>query len=223
MKWDILILTMPSRKVYLKNLVKILDPQVNGRDVSYLIRMCDPNYTLGENRDMLMRASDGHYVSFVDDDDGLPDDFVSTILPLLDGVDYVGFNLQCYIDGKPLDKVTRHSLQYKGWYEDETGYYRDISHVNPMRRSLALLEPFEGGHGEDQRWADRMRARDVLRTEHYLDCVMYRYYFRTRKNMGRPCPKCGSDSTVLLETETWCNGCANQFDPVPRRRSCLWA
>jgi hypothetical protein len=223
-KWEILILTMPSRYEFLRHLMMCLAPQCAGNPiVSIRIRTCDPKYTLGENREMLRRASEAHYVSFCDDDDLVSTDYISSVLPpLLDGVDYVGFNVQCYIDGEPLEKVTRHSLRYEGWYEDETGYYRDISHINPIRRDLALLESMEGGHGEDVRWADRMRARGVLKTERYIDRVLYHYYFRTRKNMGKPCPKCGSTSTVLVGEGTACNGCGVEFDRHPEQKSCLW-
>ena len=223
MKWEILILTMPTRYEFLRRLMMCLAPQCSGNpNISVRIRTCDPKYTLGENRDMLRRASEAHYCSFCDDDDLVSTDYISSILPLMDGVDYIGHNLQCYVDGEPLGKVTRHSLVYRGWYETDEFYARDISHINPIRRDLALLEPMEGGHGEDVRWADRMRARGVLKTERYIDRVLYHYYFRTRKNIGKPCPKCGSTSTVLVGEGTACNSCSAEFDRHPDQKSCLW-
>jgi hypothetical protein len=222
-KWELLILTMPTRVEFLRRLLISLEPQcASNPEVSIRIRTCDPRYTLGENREMLRRSSEASYLSFVDDDDGVDPEFVSTILPLLDGIDYVGFDVQAYIDGKPLVKITHHSLRYDGWYETDEFYARDISHINPMRRDLVLLEAFEGGHGEDVRWADRMRARGVLKTERYIDRVLYHYYFRTRKNIGKPCPKCGSTSTVLVGEGTVCNACSLSFDRHPEQKSCLW-
>lgn len=223
MKLEILVLTMFSRHDFLNRLHRVLDPQLDWKNSGSYYRLCDPQYSLGENRDMLRRCSHAEYIVFIDDDDMIPADYVSTILPLLDGVDYVGYDVQCSIDGKPLDRVTRHSLKYGGWYEDENGYYRDISHINPIRRDLALLEPMEGGHGEDKRWADRMRARGVLKTEHYIPRVMYQYLFRSEKHYTETCPQCGSKSVVKLEQTSFCNGCAFQFNPVPEvRKSCLW-
>jgi hypothetical protein len=221
-KLELLVLTMPSRSAFLSDLLASLEPQCFGHSAGVLVRMCDPAFTLGENRDMLLRSSGAEYVCFVDDDDKISPQYVAQIMPHLDGVDYVGFDLQCYIDGTALPKVTHHALKYGNWYEDENGYYRDISHINPMRRELALLESFEGGNGEDERWAGRMRARQVLKTEHVIDKVLYRYYFRTRKNIGKPCPECRSTSTVLVETGTHCNGCGILFDPAALRKSCLW-
>lgn len=221
MRLELLCLTMLSRGEFLRRLILCLAPQMAGRsDVFLRIKNCDPSLTLGENRDQMLKSATGDYVAFVDDDDLVSDDYISSIMPLLDGVDQIGFELQCYIDGKPLDKVTHHTLRAGGWYEDEKGYWRDISHVNPMRRELVLLEPFEGGHGEDQRWADRLRGK--VKTEHHIPRVLYHYYFRTRKNMGGPCPKCGSTSTVLVEIGTHCNSCSHLFDGHPIRKSCLW-
>jgi hypothetical protein len=185
--------------------------------------MCDPTYTLGENRDMLLRSSQSEYVAFFDDDDFPDAHYLETILPLLNGVDYIGFQVQCYINAMRLPKKTYHSLAYGSWLENDDGFYRDISHINPMRRELALAEPFEGGHGEDVRWADRMRKRGVLKTEHVIPQVMYHYYFRSQKNRGEPCSNCQSESTVIVEQGTWCNGCGILCEVHAPRRSCLWA
>jgi Glycosyl transferase family 2 len=225
LKFELLTLTMPTRKNYLSRLMQGFSVQRSGHryDFAHRIRMCDPTYTLGENRDMLLRASQGEYVAWFDDDDWPNSHYLQEVMPLLDGVDYVGFDVQCYIDDIPMDRVTHHSLKYGGWYEDGTGFYRDISHINPMRRELALLEPFEGGHGEDVRWAERMRKRSVLKTEHTIERVMYHYYFRTKKNQAEPCSNCQSESTVLVEHGSWCNACGVLFEVHPVRKSCLWS
>lgn len=224
MKFQLLCLTMPTRAEYLHRLTLSLDLQLSRRpDVALLIRTCDPTLTLGVNREILRRESTAEYIAFMDDDDLPASDYIDTILPLLDGSDYVGFDLQCYIDGKPIDRVTKHSLAYGGWYETDECYARDISHVNPIRRDLALVEPMEGGHGEDKRWADRMRARGIVKTENYIPRVMYHYFFRSEKHYTETCPQCGSKSVVKLEQMSFCNGCAFQFNPVPEaRKSCLW-
>jgi hypothetical protein len=128
----------------------------------------------------MLEKSVGEYVCFVDDDDLVADDYVSTILPLLDR-DYVGFKVQLYNDGVP-DLPTYHSLVYEHWFQNNHGYYRHISHLNPIRRELALLVPMEGEVGEDHRWADRLYATGKVKTEHFIDRVMYHYYSRSVKN-----------------------------------------
>lgn len=222
-KLEILILTMKTREKYLRRILDCLEPQATP-EVKITVRMCDPNYTLGENREMLRRASVGEYIAFVDDDDVVACDYVETLLPLLNGVDIIGFECQLYVDGKLDMHRDFHTITAGSWYNTETAFYRDISHLSPIRRELALMAPMEGGHGEDGRWADKMRALGVVKTEHYVDKIMYYYLFRNGKNRGPKCPHCQrNDCTVMVEAGVHCNGCGQLFDPREvTQKSCLW-
>lgn len=219
MKLSILTLTMPTRTSFLAKLKSNLAPQLTP-EVEWLVRICDPKYSLGENRDMLRRCSRAEYISWIDDDDRVSDDYVSSILPLLDGVDQIGFEVELWADGVKDPKRDIHSLSMWGWFDTPTHYNRDISHLQPMRRELALSEPMEGGHGEDKRWADRMRGK--VKTEHYIDKVLYYYLFRSGKDRASKCPRCQSVMTVHLATNDWCNQCGNEFSPHDTQKSCLW-
>jgi hypothetical protein len=161
--------------------------------------MFDPSLSLGQNREIMRQDSNADWIAFCDDDDLLAEDYYETILPLLDGVDYIGHRIQIYLDGK-LDRPTYHSLKYPGWTTQDGAHYRDISHVNPMRRELALLCPMEGGVAEDFRWAAAMRATGKVKTEHYIDRAMYYYYFRSDKSDAPPnLPVVKSEDAVRLE------------------------
>lgn len=225
MLWTIMVLTMPTRKQYLRRLLDALEPQIeNHPDVEIMIRMCDPMLTLGENREIMRQQATGMYQNFCDDDDLPSCEYVKTILPLLDGVDIVGFECALYVDGELDPHRDFHTITAGSWYNTPSCFYRDISHLSPIRRELALLAPMEGGHGEDGRWADRMRALGVLKTEHYIaDKIMYYYLYRNGKNRGVICTKCGRDSTVMVEEGTFCNACGtliNRRDVA--QKSCLW-
>lgn len=160
----------------------MLDPQlVSG--VELRIKTCDYNLSLGENRYSMLEEAVGDYVSFVDDDDLVSPNYVSSILPLLGDVDYVGFQLQLFIDGRA-EKPTYHSLEYEEWYEDSEGFYRDISHLNPIKREIALQVPMSGNLGEDSRWASGLRNKQLVKTEKYIDDIMYFYYWRSNKKDG---------------------------------------
>jgi len=178
--WSILILTQPARATFLGKLLGVLGPQLEKRldEVELVIRVFDKNLLLGENREIMRQAAKGRYIAFVDDDDLVPANYVEKILPLLDGIDYIGFRLQAYTDGVPMIP-TFHSLQHEFWYSTEKAHFRDISHLNPMRRELALVVPMSGRKGEDFRWANAMREKGIVKTERYIDEVMYHYYYRT--------------------------------------------
>jgi len=236
MKFEILILTQPSRAQFLARLLAVLKPQVeeHPEEVKVTVRMFDPTWDLGTNRQLMREQSAGEWSAFIDDDDLIPASYVSTILPLLDR-DYVGFQLQMYSDGEK-QKPTYHSLRYKEWNADQHGYYRHISHLNPIRRDLALRVKMSGGFGEDERWSTQLHNLEIVKTEHFINEVMYYYYWRSNKNdypgpafqipvtqarynpidqqqfivgQRRPvCPECGSTATALAGGMRRCNQCA---------------
>jgi hypothetical protein len=182
---------MPLRKVLLDRLLGVLEPQLhNEHNVELIIRESDAAIPVGENRELMRRQARGEYISFIDDDDLVPPHFVARILPRLlhpdgAGVDYIGFNLEWRLDGE-FGCIEKRSLkfnhpQHGGVWNDRDGRYRDLSHVNPMRRELALRAPMAGWPGEDNRWADAIRALRVVKTEHYLDETLYYYLTRSKK------------------------------------------
>lgn len=237
-KFSILILTQPSRREFLKRLLATLKPQVDKvKGVEIDIRMFDPALSLGNNRQVMRENARGEYSCFVDDDDLVPDNYVELILSCLGGgVDYVGFRMQCYVDGTAL-QPTYHSLKYNKWYSDSNGHYRDLSHLNPIKNDLALKVTMAGGYGEDSRWSEDLRKLDVVKTEAYIAQCMYLYYVRTTKNdddfnfqyparkitlppvtypvveLKKECPidNCRSVAVTIFSNGFRCNECGHQF------------
>jgi len=233
-KWSILVLTQPSRTVLLSRMMACLLPQVRkAPGAEIVIGFFNNSLCLGDQRQRMVKAAEGEYVSIVDDDDLVAPDFIDRILPLLDGVDQVGFRLQQFTDGVP-NKPTLISLRYNGWYDDAQAEYRDIMQLCPLRRELALMAKHEGPPGEDARWAFALSKLGVVRTEHFVDAVMYVYYLRTGKTdspgtIGAPpwqvpkeaqagpassvsqvCPHCGSTCVVPSNGQAVCNQCQHQ-------------
>lgn len=181
--WDILIATLGQRVDRFENLICSLMPQVRAYSGAVRVTALYNNgeHSLGEIRQALIETSDARYVSFIDDDDVIPSYFVSEVMSaiyhptwLANPVDYVGWQMQCYVDGSPL-KPTFHSLRYDRWYDDANGYYRDVSHLNPTLRERTLHADFRLGEPpEDVSWVDQVRGQ--LKTETYVDKVMYHYY-----------------------------------------------
>jgi hypothetical protein len=186
MKWSILIATLARREDKLGLLLADLAPQIDkaGGQVEIVAYRNNGEHPLAHIRQSLVESAVGEYISFVDDDDRVPEYYVSEVLPLLDGVDYIGFRMQAYLDGVPY-KPTFHSLRYAGWSEDADGFYRDTSHLNPVRTVLARQCDFRRTDPpEDVAWADQLR--DLAITEHYIDRVMYHYYSSAHDSAWRP-------------------------------------
>lgn len=184
-KLSILVLTVSNRKEYLNRLMSVLKPQITD-EVELLIESDSGENSIGKKRNSLISKSIGEYVCFVDDDDVVSSDYVSKILNSLnDDPDCVGIHLLHFNDGV-LGGFTYHSLRYKTWFESpETSlgikrYYRNPNHLNPIKRSIAVLCPFpEVSWGEDRNYS--MNVLQHLKTENYIIEPIYYYMFRSNK------------------------------------------
>ena len=185
MLWSILIASHSSRTEKLFRLVEGLAGQL-APDVEVVV-FWNRGGVLGELRQALSDDAHGEYVSFVDDDDRLPEYHVTEVLSALRlKPDYVGFNVEVTDIagqiGKPGKRyVAEHSLRHARWYQKRDRFFRHVSHLNPIRKDLALLAPWEGQYSEDHRWADRVRP--FVKTEVFIDRIMYLYDFDHRTSL----------------------------------------
>lgn len=179
--WDILICTIPHRHWKLLVLLEILDQQMMPGAAVRLYRD-NTELPVGVKRQRLLESSNADYVSFVDDDDMVPGDYVPRIMDALGRrPDYVGFPVRISEDGVP-QPMAQHSLRHPGWRTVEHGtggLLRDISHLNPIRRELALLGDFDiagsDRYAEDYQWARQVRESGRVKTEEWIDEPMYFY------------------------------------------------
>jgi hypothetical protein len=182
--WDILIATIPHRHEKLCGLLAGLDRQIMIAPPAYYLSdagvlLYRDNLTLsiGEKRQALLEASAAEYVSFIDDDDRVFPEFVHAVrTALAERPDYVGFAV-AYTESGEFQYRAEHSLRYPGWHQWPEKAVRDISHLNPVRRELALLGQFAGRSSEDHAWAEQVRASGLVREESYIPQPMYDYRF----------------------------------------------
>lgn len=183
-KLSILIATLGERtNRFVALMIELLKQKTD--EVEILAYWNNGERPLGEIRQALVDNAKGEYVCFVDDDDRLPEYYVKEILKAIKKKpDYIGWQMQLYHDGQKM-KPTYHSLQYKKWHEDDKGYYRDISHLNPIKRNIAKKVSFvvEKGTAEDAPWAQKVRKFVV--TEEYIDKPMYFYWHETHESRWR--------------------------------------
>lgn len=182
MKWMILIATIGRRRDKLAKLLDHLTPQTEPYrgDVEVRAYWNNGERPLAEVRQALVEfaADDGaEYISFIDDDDTPSEVYVDMVMRALEhSPDYVGWRMQHYADGRP-SKPTYHSLAYGRWYDDDEGYYRDISHLNPIRTELAMKADFRHtSPPEDVAWCDQLRGKLLSEVVIAPTVVMYHYY-----------------------------------------------
>jgi hypothetical protein len=183
--WTILIPTIPERAPLFARLMDALLPQLEpyaGR-ARVLARRNVGAIPLGELRDLMLRATDAEYVCFVDDDDMVPDYYVAEIMNALDSrPDHVGFRMDYTTDaeGRIGHEIVDHSLTWGKWGRSASGQlYRDLTHVDPIRRDIALRGSFglaRRGRAEDRVWCKQIRPFFAGGfSEVYIDKIMYYY------------------------------------------------
>lgn len=182
-KLSICICTNPFRAREFERLCEALAPQVDKHKgaVEVLVFWNNFEYSLGYLRQKMLEDARGEYICHIDDDDMVPDDYCDTIVPLLDGVDYIGFQVDFYDRGKKM-KPVYHDLNYASWYEDERGYYRGVTHLNPTRTEIARQSEFPLRYtvGEDAHWAAGVPAK----TQHVIDRPMYYYWHNGKESVA---------------------------------------
>ena len=180
--WSLLIATHVARHRPFELWLRSLGPQVlPGMEV--VVYWNRGGLNIGTYRQALLDESRGEYVSFADDDDRLPPYFCSEVMAALASKpDYVGFELKFTDRSRPTQRTGRafHSLENNGWSTEPRGYLRDITHLNPIRREIAMKGTFEGIRGEDRQWAEQIRP--YVKTQVYVDRVMYFYDYNRRKS-----------------------------------------
>ena len=181
--WTILVPTLGQRRNLLQRMLAGLMPQVEaatGR-VDVLAYWNNGEVSLADTKQALLNAAAGDYISFVDDDDTVADDYVPSILDALQcRPDYVGLKMQVYESGRPF-VLSHHSLSHGGWMNEGAEYYRrDITCANPMRTDIARTARFDvvdRGQAEDVPWVSQLRAGGLLRSEVFIDRVLYHYWW----------------------------------------------
>ena len=142
---------------------------------------------IGAKRNALIVNANGEYITFVDDDDVVSEDYVELVLKAIeDKPDVVGIHLLHFEDGVHRG-LTYHSLKYDHWWDEVNkdnpqlkNYYRNPNHLNPVRKEYAVRTMFpEINMGEDKQYS--MGILRYLKTESYIPNPIYTYLFRTRK------------------------------------------
>lgn len=179
--WTILVPTLGQREHLFARLMGVLLPQLGeyeGR-VRVLAWRNNGYPSISEIRDTLLVSTDADYVSFVDDDDLVPEYYVAEIVNAIgERPDHVGFKMEYSTDDQHRE-IVDHSLRWGKWGRTLDGkLHRDVTHVDPIRRDLATRARFavRPGRAEDRVWVKQVRQH--LATEVYIDKIMYYYLFR---------------------------------------------
>lgn len=194
-KLSVLILSIPSRIEKVTALLSNLEKQLGDRrSVEILVLTDNRSQTISEKRNILLRAARGQFVCFLDDDDGVSNDYIDELLKAIaqnSKVDCISFNQFCMIDGEPMDVEFGIGNPHGALWRDpkKAGLLGDIKrppyHMCLFRREIAQSEEFLGlqgkngqSYGEDIDWLLRLYPK--VQTETHVDLPLHMYIYDSK-------------------------------------------
>lgn len=181
--WSILIATLASRRDKLARLLAHLLPQCEADGRVEVVGFWDNGERpVAAKRQALLVSAAGRYVSFVDDDDTVDPRFVFHVSAAMAGdPDYVAFEHAYYVSGMRQPQRVLTGLHYGTWYSTPEVLARDITHINPVRTSIAQQADFtarpsaEGG-SEDWTYTETVRRLAKTEAEAAPGRALYHYF-----------------------------------------------
>jgi glycosyltransferase involved in cell wall biosynthesis len=190
---SILILSIPSRIDEATRTIKKLEDQLgNRRSVEILVFTDNRSQSISEKRNVLLRAARGKFVCFLDDDDGVANNYVDLLLTAIKEnptVDCITFDQFCSLDGEPMNVSFGMGNPHGQLWRNEEGLLGDIKrppyHMCLWKRDLAQSEEFRPmfaangqSYGEDIDWL--MRLYPKVQTEYHIPEPMHMYVYNSK-------------------------------------------
>lgn len=185
MKLSILIPTITGRENLLERLLNLISEQRQWTElgVEIVIEKDNRQKSIGEKRNLLLSKATGEYSVFIDDDDIIPDYYLKEIeTAIKENPDTIGFK-GSYSENGIQKKEFIHSITNHEYSETMYYFYRPPNHLNPIKTSIA--KQFRFPHKnlfEDTDWAMQIQKSGLLKTEVFIDKIMYNYNYVSNKN-----------------------------------------
>ena len=197
MLWSILICSLVERKDSLERLLLQLDTQLSAiltkvevkvegnfqmydyGEVEILIMTDNRELPVGSKRNLLIDTAIGQYISFIDDDDLVGDNYASSILNSIKAgagrTDVIVFEAERFENGR-LDRKVKYGTEFHRDYSDIKFHYRLPNHLMVWKREIALKVKFRDiNFGEDSFWARDMKRH--IRRQQKITEVLYFYLY----------------------------------------------
>lgn len=185
MKLSILIPSTHSRRnTFLPKALEMVYGQWEGLDikqqneVEILFLVDNKKMALGTKRNELVDIAQGEYVVFVDDDDRIEPNYISTLLEAIEmQPDVVTFLASVSINGAH-PKICNYSTRHERDFNSSDAYLRLPNHICCVKRSIAIQVDFLPVlRGEDADYAKKIKP--FLKDEVHISQVLYHYDFNS--------------------------------------------
>jgi len=174
MKLSILTSTIPGRELQLAELIAKLEAQIGELPVEHLVLCDNKRRSIGAKRQALVDIARGEYIAFVDDDDDISSDYVSSLLEAIKtGADVITFRQRAIYNGK--ESEVNFGINNQDEPFNPGGITKRAPwHVCAWRRERVADCVFgDLAYHEDTVWC--MQARPLIRTAHHISKVLHIY------------------------------------------------
>jgi len=144
--------------------------------------------SIGYKRNILNNLAAGNYICCIDSDDSISKNYISNLLKGIEqGVDCCSLRGVITWDGER-PELFEHSIKYDSYKTNISGdaivYERFPNHLNCIKSSIVKQIKFhEINHGEDTDFATQIFNLGLIKTEYFIDEVIYHYQYKTNKQV----------------------------------------
>lgn len=191
---SVLILSITERLNLLSDLLTKLESICPYDDVELLVLLDNRKQTITEKRNKLLNDCSGKYITFLDDDDGVFDDYFKEIVPVCreEKHDVITFDQHCDVNGFEFTVEFKHGnpteiLNFNTHYliKNNPDYKvkRPPWHNCIWKKELAISEPFieiRNEHNEsceDADWISKLTQK--VTSPYKIENKLHKYIYRS--------------------------------------------
>jgi len=196
-KLSILILSIHERvnSTYLK-LINQLKNQIGNREDIEVVSLYDNMVIeVGEKRNKLLSIAQGKYLTFIDDDDRVSDDYISLLMNVIKknkNEDCIVFDCLCILFERNMEVLCKYGIEYEYWWSEDKKHWRGKpAHTMVLKSGIVKKHRFRGAVGEDMDWVNRVIPH--IKTQARINKILYYY----QKGIVPKPPRKGKSKNIL--------------------------